>query len=265
MVRPLGIGIVGSTSTVARLAVMPAIERSLQCAIAATASLSDPGATYSSYGRLLADPAVEAVYVALPNSLHREWTERAAAAGKHVLCEKPLAPTAEDAEAMAVACSDGGVVLMEAYMTCFHPRDKAAREIIRSGDLGQVLFARTRFTGVLDRPDDHRWRPEMGGGALLDVGIYCLTPLLVAGGAMELDRADRLVGDVAGVAHWAPSGVDATFQGWLDVGAGRLLVRVLVRSARVPVAGGRRQRGGAQHRDGLHARSGRPGTAGAAS
>jgi xylose dehydrogenase (NAD/NADP) len=215
----LGIGVIGSTSIVARLAVLPAIEAADGCRLAATASLSDPSATYPAYEVLLDDPQVDAVYIPLPNSLHREWTERAAAAGKHVLCEKPLAPSANDALAMQEACADAGVVLMEAYMTHFHPRDRQLRQLLGNGALGDALFGFAAFTGVLDRPDDHRWRPEMGGGALLDVGIYCLTPLLTAFGADPTEP--DAVKDVMAEAHRAPLGVDASFSGWLDFGEGR--------------------------------------------
>ncbi|HET9092269.1 MAG TPA: Gfo/Idh/MocA family oxidoreductase [Acidimicrobiales bacterium] len=219
MSSPVGLGVIGSTSTVARLAVLPAIERSSACSLVATASRSDAGATYPSYEALLEDPAVEAVYIPLPNSLHREWTERAAAAGKHVLCEKPLAPTAGDALAMAEACEAAGVRLMEAYMTQFHPRDRRLRQLVASGMLGEVIFASAAFTGVLDRPDDHRWHPGMGGGALLDVGIYCLSPLLAAFGVgpREADSVEA----VAASLRPGGSGVDASFSGWLGFGGGR--------------------------------------------
>ncbi|HLI44634.1 MAG TPA: Gfo/Idh/MocA family oxidoreductase, partial [Acidimicrobiales bacterium] len=140
-------------------------------------------------------------------------------AGKHVLCEKPLAASAADAAAMAAACDAAGVVLMEAYMTQFHPRDRRWRGLVASGAVGEPLFARAAFTGVLDRPDDHRWRPEMGGGSLLDVGIYCLTPLLVAlgGGAQDAGAVRR----ASGAARWTEQGVDASFAGWLEFGGGR--------------------------------------------
>lgn len=215
----LGVGVMGCTSSVARLAVVPAIERSKTCRVVATASLSDPTATYGSYEALLADPGVDAVYIPLPNSLHRQWTEAAAAAGKHVLCEKPLAASATDAQAMTEACAAAGVVLMEAYMTRFHPRDKLVRQLVSSGEAGEFLFSSAAFTGVLKRPDDHRWRPEMGGGALLDVGIYCLTPMLAAAG-VDVNAADG-VREVAGAAHRAGEGVDGSFSGWLDFGNGR--------------------------------------------
>jgi D-xylose 1-dehydrogenase (NADP+, D-xylono-1,5-lactone-forming) len=164
------------------------------------------------WGELLDDPDVEAVYVPLPNSLHRAWVERAAKAGKHVLCEKPLAPTASDAAAMAAACAAAGVMLFEAYMPPFHPRARAIAALVADGRLGDLRFARAAFTGVLARHDDHRWRPEMGGGALLDVGIYCVAPLVAAAGRAPVR--------VEAAASRAPSGVDASFSGWLDFGAG---------------------------------------------
>jgi predicted dehydrogenase len=167
---------------------------------------------YRSYARVLDDADVEAVYVPLPNSLHREWVERAAAAGKHVLCEKPLAPTAADAEAMAAACQAAGVTLLEAYMTPFHPRAAAVDALVASGRLGDLRFARAVFTGVLSRPDDHRWRPEMGGGALLDLGVYCVAPLIAAAGRAPVR--------VEAAAARAASGVDTSFSGWLDFGGG---------------------------------------------
>ena len=218
---PIGWGVIGTTSQVAQKAVLPAIVASPGARLVAVASAraADVGGAgfgaaraYRDYGALLDDPEVQAVYVPLPNSLHREWVERAAAAGKHVLCEKPLAPTPADAEAMAAACAAAGVTLLEAYMTPFHPRAMAIETLVASGRLGALRFARAAFTGVLDRRDDHRWRPEMGGGALLDVGIYCVAPLLAAAG--------RTPARVEAVAALAKSGVDASFSGWLDFGDG---------------------------------------------
>jgi xylose dehydrogenase (NAD/NADP) len=218
---PVGWGVIGATSQVAQKAVLPAIVASPDARLVAVASESaeDGGAgcfgplrAHRAYDAVLDDPEVEAVYVPLPNSLHREWVVRAAAAGKHVLCEKPLAPTANDAEAMTAACEAAGVTLGEAYMTPFHPREAAFETLVRSGRLGALRFARAAFTGVLDRRDDHRWRPEMGGGALLDVGIYCVAPLLAAAG--------RTPARVEASATLAKSGVDVSFAGWLDFGDG---------------------------------------------
>ena len=215
---PLRWGVIGASSWVAVKAVIPAIVGSPTARLVAVASQSahaPPAAgrrSYQSYAALLDDPDVEAVYVPLPNSLHRSWVERAARAGKHVLCEKPLAPTVADAAAMAAASAASGVALLEAYMTPFHPRAAAVDALVRSGRLGDLRFARAAFTGVLKRPDDHRWRPEMGGGALLDVGTYCVAPLLAAAG-----RPPARVEAAASMAH---SGVDASFSGWLDFGGG---------------------------------------------
>jgi predicted dehydrogenase len=212
--------VIGATAWVAQHAVLPAIAASPEARLVAVASERVDGAgarfgaerSYRAYAELLADPAVEAVYVPLPNSLHRPWVERAAAAGKHVLCEKPLAPTAADADAMAAACAAAGVTLLEAYVTPYHPRAQAIAALVNSGRLGALRFARTVFTGVLARHDDHRWRREMGGGALLDVGVYCTVPLLAA--------ANRTPEQVAAAASLTRSGVDASFAGWLDFGDG---------------------------------------------
>src|SRR5438093_2213667 len=218
---PIGWGVIGATSQVAQKAVLPAIVASPGARLVAVASESaedggsgcfGPLRAHRAYEAVLDDPEVEAVYVPLPNSLHREWVVRAAAAGKHVLCEKPLAPTAADGEAMASACERAGVALCEAYMTPFHPRAAALDTLVVSGRLGALRFARAAFTGVLDRRDDHRWRPEMGGGALLDVGIYCLAPLLAAAG--------RTPARVEASATLAKSGGHVPFAGWLDFGDG---------------------------------------------
>ena len=211
---------IGATSWVAQAAVLPAIAASADARLVAVASLhaDDAGSrfgaerSYRAYDDLLADPAVEAIYVPLPNSLHRSWVERAAAAGKHVLCEKPLATTAADAEVMAATCAKAGVTLLEAHVTPHHPRARAIAAIVASGRLGALTFARAVFTGVLSRPDDHRWRPERGGGALLDLGVYCVAPLLAAAG--------RPPARVAASASVTSAGVDASFAGWLDFGNG---------------------------------------------
>ena len=210
---------IGATSQVAVKAVLPAIAATPSAVLTAVASRRatvpfdrSTVHVHATYQALLDDPDVDAVYVPLPNSLHREWVERAADAGKHVLCEKPLATSVSDAEAMATTCVKAGVTLLEAYMTTFHPRARAIETLVSSGTLGKLRFARAAFTGVLDRHDDHRWRIEMGGGALLDLGIYCVAPLIAAAG-----RPPRRVEASAAL---APLGVDASFSGWLDFGDG---------------------------------------------
>ncbi|GAC1386002.1 MAG: Gfo/Idh/MocA family oxidoreductase [Acidimicrobiales bacterium] len=214
---PVRWGVLGASSTVARLAVIPAILASPKAELLATASLSgvhpDGGARrYATYEELLADPDVEAVYIPLPNHLHRKWTEAAAAEGKHVLCEKPLAPTAADAQAMADATRDAEVLLLEAYMTPFHPRDRALADHVRAGRLGELRTVHASFGFPLRDAANHRWDPTAGGGALLDVGVYCLAPILALAG----HPPQR----VAAAAVMTPSGVDATFTGWLDFGDG---------------------------------------------
>ena len=222
MSAPLRWGVLGATSYVARLAVLPALRDSDSAVLCAVASRSAGAAArvaekfgaarcYDSYDAVLADPDVEAVYVPLPNALHRPWVLRCAAAGKHVLCEKPLALHAGEAEEMAEACSDADVVLMEAYMTPFHPRAAAVVDLAR-GDLGELRFARTSFTFPLRDPENHRWKPDLGGGALLDVGIYCLSPLL----AIAQREPARIVASM----RPGGGGVDATTTGWLDFGDG---------------------------------------------
>jgi xylose dehydrogenase (NAD/NADP) len=207
--EPLRWGVLGAGSMVATRAVLPAMAASDRCTVVAEASRT-AGGGFDAYLRVLADPTVEAVYLPLPNNLHREWTLRAAAAGKHVLCEKPLARSAAEAQEMADACVAAGVVLMEAYMSPFHPRAAALAALVAAGALGELRFAAAAFTFPLEDPDNHRWRPEMGGGALLDVGIYCLAPIVSAAGRFPVALAATSVE--------AATGVDASFSGWLDFG-----------------------------------------------
>lgn len=127
---------------------------------------------YGRYQELLADPEIDAVYIPLPNHLHEEWTIKAAEAGKHVLCEKPLALTAEAVDAMTAAAWQNRVVLQEAFAYRFHPQTKKVRELVQSGTIGQVRALRSDFSLVLDNPGDYRLVPEMGGGSLWDIGCY---------------------------------------------------------------------------------------------
>jgi D-xylose 1-dehydrogenase (NADP+, D-xylono-1,5-lactone-forming) len=115
---------------------------------------------------------VDAVYIALPNDLHEEWAVAALEAGKHVLCEKPLATDAAAAGRMAAASATHGRLLMEAVMTWFHPRTAALLELLRSGAIGELKMIHAAFGYRLRDPHNYRARPESGGGALLDVGVY---------------------------------------------------------------------------------------------
>jgi predicted dehydrogenase len=129
---------------------------------------------YGSYGELLADPEIEAVYVPLPNSLHCEWTIRAAQAGKHILCEKPLALNAAECAEMEAAARQHGVLLMEAFMYRFHPQTKRVLELLRQGAVGAPRLIQAAFTFRISNPANIRLQPELGGGALMDVGCYCV-------------------------------------------------------------------------------------------
>jgi predicted dehydrogenase len=126
------------------------------------------------YDEVLAAKDVDGVYISLPNGLHREWTERASAAGKHVLCEKPMAPTAADCRAMVAACAKAGVQLVEAFMYRHQPRYQIVRRIIDSGEIGRVVSVDAAFGYRLDRPDDIRLSPSLGGGSTQDVGCYAV-------------------------------------------------------------------------------------------
>jgi predicted dehydrogenase len=129
---------------------------------------------HGSYQALLDDPDVDVVYVPLPNHLHAEWSIRAARAGKHVLCEKPLALSVGEVDAMEQAARAAGVVLAEGFMYRHHPQTLRARELVAAGEIGDVRFVRGTFSFTLARPDDFRLRREWGGGSLWDVGGYPL-------------------------------------------------------------------------------------------
>src|SRR3989442_1720272 len=124
---------------------------------------------------LFADPDVDAVYNPLPNTLHPEWTIRAARAGKHVLCEKPLAIDARQAQTMVDAGRAAGVLLQEAFMYRFHPQITELRRLVASGAVGVPWLARSAFTFAVGSDDDIRLNPALGGGGLLDVGCYCVS------------------------------------------------------------------------------------------
>jgi len=197
---PLRWGVIGAGSWVANEAVLPAIAASPTATLVAVASRDRDAATevgarfgaaraHGDYLAVLEDAEVEAVYIPLPNSLHRDWTVRCAAAGKHVLCEKPLAATAADARAMSDACTAAGVRLIEAYMTPFHPRSAAVAALLAGGALGALSAARAVFSFELRDRANIRWQAALGGGALLDVGVYCLAPLLALAGRAPLVAA----------------------------------------------------------------------------
>ncbi|MFC7052088.1 Gfo/Idh/MocA family protein [Hansschlegelia quercus] len=130
---------------------------------------------YASFDRIADNPEIEAVYIVLPNAMHREFVERAAKAGKHVLCEKPMATSSVDARAMTKACADAKVQLMIAYRCQYEPNNRAVQKLVRDGAMGAVKIVEATNTQVMGTGDQWRFRKELaGGGALPDIGLYCL-------------------------------------------------------------------------------------------
>jgi predicted dehydrogenase len=154
-----------------RTTVAAIASRSEDKAEAAAKTLGIPRA-YGSYEELLADPTIEAIYNPLPNHLHAEWTIRALQAGKHVLCEKPLAPTAAEVERMQRVARDTGLLLAEAFMLFSHPRIHALRALIREGVIGRLGSVQFSFSNPNLDPANIRNKADTGGGALLDKGCY---------------------------------------------------------------------------------------------
>jgi D-xylose 1-dehydrogenase (NADP+, D-xylono-1,5-lactone-forming) len=182
MAERLRWGILGAKSWIARDAIIPAIRNSRNGMVAALGTRdADPrggdGARVSSYEALLADPAVDALYVPLPNSMHLEWAIRAAEAGKPVLLEKPLALNTDEAAKIVEAFERRRLPLMESFMYRFHPQHKRVRELINSGAIGDVVEVHSHLSvDIMNPPDTNniRMKPELGGGALLDMGCYTI-------------------------------------------------------------------------------------------
>ena len=174
-----------STANIGVRKVIPATQKAERCEVVAIASRDGERAArtaaelgipraHEGYEALLSDPEVDAVYIPLPNSEHAAWTIAAARAGKHVLCEKPLAMTAAEAEEMVRACANEGVLLMEAFMYRLHPSWEAVRDLVASGRIGRVRAVQSWFSYFNDDPRNIRNVPELGGGALYDIGCYCI-------------------------------------------------------------------------------------------
>jgi predicted dehydrogenase len=174
-----------STANIATEKVIPGIQKAARCEVVAIASRDAAQArrvadrlgirrSHGSYEALLADPDIDAVYIPLPNHLHATWTMAAARAGKHVLCEKPLALTAADAQQMVDVCQAEGVRLMEALMYRLHPSWVAVRELVESGRIGRLVAVQSWFSYYNDDPNNIRNVRDYGGGALYDIGCYCV-------------------------------------------------------------------------------------------
>ncbi len=187
--------------------------RSLETAKAAAAALSIPRA-YGSYEELLADPEIEAVYNPLPNHLHVPLTLKAAEAGKHVLCEKPIALSADEAERLRAAARK--VLVMEAFMVRFHPQWLRVRELVRAGRIGEPRAIQVFFSYYNDDPANIRNKADIGGGGLYDIGCY---PIVVARFVFEAEP----VRGIALIDRSPNFGTDVLTSGLLDFGQGRQL------------------------------------------
>jgi len=183
MSEPVRWGVLG-VAKIATEKVIPAMQRGKLSRIEAIASRDGSRAraaaeqlgipkSYGSYEELLADPTIEAIYNPLPNELHTPWTEKALEAGKHVLCEKPIALDAAEARRLIAAREASGKLVAEAFMVRFHPQWRRAREIAQSGAIGEVSAIQTLFAYRLLDPENIRNRPP-GGGGLYDIGCYAI-------------------------------------------------------------------------------------------
>jgi predicted dehydrogenase len=216
------VGII-STAAIAREDVIPAIQKSEHTVQAISSrdetraqtvanELSIPEA-YGSYETMFETSTVDAVYNPLPNSMHAEWTKRAADHGLDVLCEKPLTTDAEEARDLVEYCRDRDIVLMEAFMYRYHPRNRRARQIA-SEQLGDIQYVSGTLKFPLDDPDDVRLAPDLAGGSLMDLGCY---PVSVA--RWILGEPDRVF---AYAADSRNCGVDTQMGGLLSYDSGEI-------------------------------------------
>ena len=128
-----------------------------------------------SYQAMLDHPDIDAIYISLPNSLHAEWTIKAAEAGKHVFCEKPLAVTAAEGRQMVEACRKADVLLFEAFVFMHHPQSRRLKEIIAAGEIGTLRHINAGMTFVVNDPSNIRLIKALGGGSIYDGGVYPIT------------------------------------------------------------------------------------------
>lgn len=209
-----------STADIARRKVVPGMRKARRCEVVAIASRDGVAArrvadelriprAHGSYEALLADPDVDAVYIPLPNHLHAGWTLAAIQAGKHVLCEKPLALTVSDATEMAAAARSAGVHLMEAFMYRLHPSWVAVRRLVAEGRIGRLTAVQSWFSFFNDDPANIRNIADAGGGAMWDIGCYCVN-------LSRMLFADEPVGVKAAIRRDPTSGVDVVASAILE-------------------------------------------------
>ena len=241
--EPVNWGVL-STARIGVDKVIPAMQRTAACTIAAIASrdletarraadtLGIPKA-YGSYEELLADPAVEAVYNPLPNHLHVPWSVHAAEAGKHVLCEKPLALDAAGAQTLLDARDRTGVLIGEAFMVRHHPQWRRVRDLVRGGHIGRRRAIEGEFAYMNVNPDDVRNRADIGGGAIYDIGCY---PVTLSRFLFE-DEPTRVVAHVERDPDFQTDRLAGALLDFPGGQAGFLCATQLVRSQRLTVFG----------------------------
>lgn len=210
-------GILGA-ARIARDWVCPGIHASARGRIAGIASRDPARAAamaapyhdvriFDSYQALLDAPGIDAVYIPLPNHLHVEWTERCLRAGKHVLCEKPIALKAGEIDRLIAARDETGCMAAEAFMVTHHPQWHRVRTLLAEGAIGRLCHVQGSFTYNNPDPDNIRNRPETGGGALYDIGVYpCVTTRFVTG-QEPLSVTARIMRE---------NGVDTTSRVWAE-------------------------------------------------
>ena len=221
--KPMRIGVLGAAN-IAR-AFTAALRSSTKVDVCAVASRDADKAvafaqengiqqSFGSYEALLADVSIDAIYNPLPNNLHAEWTIKAANAGKHVLCEKPLAMNAAEARAMFAAGERNNVFVVEAYPYRAQPQTIKLAELLREKAIGKLQTVQASFGFPLTAPGNIRWDPELGGGALMDLGSYPVSLVRLIAGTRPL-RAQAM-------ASFTERGVDRTLQGTLEFANGLL-------------------------------------------
>ncbi|OGD18583.1 MAG: hypothetical protein A2Y70_01415 [Candidatus Aminicenantes bacterium RBG_13_64_14] len=225
MDRKVNWGILGCAG-IAEKAFIPAVRGSRNGVLAGIAARDENRArdwagrfgflkSHRTYQELIEDPAIHAIYNPLPNDLHTEWSIRAMRAGKHVLCEKPMAMNAVEVRAMIGAAEAGGVLLMEGFMYKFHPQMEKTIALIREGKIGEVRSVHSSFTFHFERDSsNYRWFPAMGGGALYDVGCYPISLARLVFGAEPVSAFAKARIDPA-------TGVDMTTAVLLEFPGGR--------------------------------------------
>ena len=227
-----------STARIAQEQLIPAIQRAGNAELVAIASRGSKvhevakeleiSIAYESYEELLENPTIDAIYIPLPNHLHKEWVSKAAKAGKHVLCEKPISLTSQEAMEIIEVCRVQNVKFMEAFMYQLHPQHNRVKELVSSGAIGEIKLVTASHSFYMDnRQNEFRMNQEMGGGSLFDVGCYCIHAIRYMTGAepvmvhcmADLDKETNVDISAFGTLQ-LDNGIHATFNCSFDM-AGR--------------------------------------------